>query len=203
MDLKQHIQDRRSEFDDQKVSSQADASFEALLKKELHQPKRGKVIYLRYLAIAASFALLISTGIWFNSYQEEKEKRTEIISNLEDTSTGKRLEAVYEFSDEFKKEDQQIIDVMIKKLLNDKNANVKIAIVDALLEFPRNEKIRKSMIEALSKETQPNVQIKLIKALSTLREERAKEPLKEIIQDENTFDIVKNNATLAMANLKK
>ena len=122
---------------------------------------------------------------------------------MEDTSTGKRLEAVYEFSDEFKKEDQKIIDVLIDKLLNDKNANVKIAIVDALLEFPRNEKVRKSMIEALSKETQPNVQIKLIKALSILRDERAKEPLKEIIQNENTFDIVKNNATLAMANLKK
>jgi len=203
MDLKQHIQDHRSEFDDQKVSSRADASFEVLLKRELHQPKRGKVIYLRYFAIAASFAVLISTGFWFNSYQKEKEKRTEIISNLEDTSTGKRLEAVYEFSDEFKKEDQKIIDVLIDKLLNDKNANVKIAIVDALLEFPRNEKVRKSMIEALSKETQPNVQIKLIKALSILRDERAKEPLKEIIQNENTFDIVKNNATLAMANLKK
>ena len=185
------------------MSSKADASFEALLKKELHQPKKGKVIYLRYLAIAASFALLISTGFWFNSYQKEQEKRTEIISNLEDASTGKRLEAVYEFSEAFKKEDQLIIDVMIKKLLNDNNPNVKIAIIDALLEFPRNEIVRKSMIEALRQEVHPNVQIKLIKALSTLREERAKEPLKEIIQDENTFDIVKNNATLAMANLKK
>lgn len=203
MDLKKHIQDHRSEFDDQKLSSKADASFEALLKKELHQPKRGKIVYLRYLAIAASLALLISTGFWFNSYQEENEKRTEIISNLEDTSTGKRLEAVYEFSDEFKKEDQQIIEVLIQKLLNDNNGNVKIAIVDALLEFPQNENIRKSMIQALGQETHPNVQIKLIKALTILREQRAQEPLKEIIQDENTFDIVKNNANLAMANLKK
>jgi HEAT repeat protein len=190
-------------FDDQKVSSKVDASFEALLKKELHQPKRGKIIYLRYLAVAACLALLVSTGLWFNTYQQNEEKRTEIISNLEDTSTGKRLEAVYEFSEAFKKEDQQIIDVLIKKLLNDTNPNVKIAIVDALLEFPKNENIRKSMIEALSQEVHPNVQIKLIKALSTLRETRAQKPLEDIVKDENTFDIVKNNATLAMANLKK
>ena len=203
MDLKNYIQEHRSEFDDQKVSSTTDAAFEALLQKELHQPKRGKVIYLRYFAVAASLALLISTGVWFNSYQEQQEKRTEIISSLDDTSTGKRLEAVYEFSEAFKKEDQQIIDVMTQKLLNDTNPNVKIAIIDALLEFPKNEQIRRSMIQALSQETQPNVQIKLIKALSTLREQRAQKPLEDIIEDETTFDIVKNNATLAMANLKK
>ena len=203
MDLKKHIQDHRSEFDEHKVSPKADASFEALLKKELHQPKKGKVIYMRYFAVAASLALLVMSVLWYNSYQEDKAKRTQIISQLDDTSTGTRLEAVYEFSDAYKKEDQQIIDVLINKLLNDDNSNVKIAIIDALLEFPKNEKIRNSMIQALKKETKPNVQIKLIKALSTLREERAKEPLEEIIKDETTFDIVKNNATLAMANLKK
>jgi hypothetical protein len=203
MDLKKHIQDHRSEFDEHKVSLDADVSFEALLKKELHQPKKGRVVYMKYFAVAASVALLVTTAMWFYDIQQEAERRTEIISNLEDTSTGTRLEAVYEFSDDFKKEDQQILDVLIEKLLNDDNANVKIAIVDALLEFPKNEKVRMSMIQALKKETNPNVQIKLIKALRTLREARAKEPLEEIIKDDTTFDIVKSNATLAMADLKK
>jgi hypothetical protein len=203
MDLKNYIQEHKSEFDDQKISAKTDASFETLLKGELHQKKSGKIVYIRFLAVAASLALLISSIVWFQSYQEHQAIKTDIISNLDNTSTGKRLEAVYEFSEEFKKEDQQIINVMIDKLLNDGNSNVKIAIIDALLEFPQNEKIRKSMIQALSQEVHPNVQIKLIKALSTLREQRAKEPLKEIINDENTFDIVKNNATLAMSNLKQ
>jgi hypothetical protein len=203
MDLQKHIQDHRSEFDEHKVSLDADVSFEALLKKELHQPKKGRVVYMKYFAVAASVALLVTTAMWFYDIQQEAERRTEIISNLEDTSTGTRLEAVYEFSDDFKKEDQQILDVLIEKLLNDDNANVKIAIVDALLEFPKNEKVRMSMIQALKKETNPNVQIKLIKALRTLREARAKEPLEEIIKDDTTFDIVKSNATLAMADLKK
>ncbi len=203
MELKKYIQEHRSEFDDQKVSTKVDRSFEALLKKEMHQPKKGKMIYLRYLSVAAAIALLVSTGVWFNSYQKEQEQKTEIIASLEDSSTGKRLEAVYQFSDEFRKEDEQIIGVLTKTLLNDANANVKIATIDALVQFPQNEEIRQSLIHALSQETKPAVQIRLIKAITTLREQRAQKPLEEIINDEKTFDIVKNNATLAMANLKQ
>lgn len=203
MDLKKYIQEHRSEFDDQKVSAQVDKSFEALLKKEMHQPKKGKMIYLRYLSVAAAIALLVSTGVWFNSYQKEQEKKTEIMANLEDSSTGTRLEAVYQFSDEFKKEDDQIIGVLTKTLLEDSNANVKIATIDALIQFPQNESIRQTLIKALGQETKPAVQIRLIKALTTLREQRAQKPLKELIQNEKTFDIVKNNANLAMANLKQ
>lgn len=203
MELKKYIQEHRSEFDDQKVSTKADRSFEALLQKEMHQPKKGKMIYLRYLSVAAAIALLVSTGVWFNSYQKEQEQKTEIIASLEDSSTGKRLEAVYQFSDEFRKEDEQIIGVLTKTLLNDANANVKIATIDALVQFPQNEEIRQSLIHALSQETKPAVQIRLIKAITTLREQRAQKPLEEIINDEKTFDIVKNNATLAMANLKQ
>lgn len=203
MELKKYIQEHRSEFDDQKVSTKADRSFEALLKKEMHQPKKGKMIYLRYLSVAAAIALLVSTGVWFNSYQKEQKQKTEIIASLEDSSTGKRLEAVYQFSDEFRKEDEQIIGILTKTLLNDANANVKIATIDALVQFPQNEEIRQSLILALSQETKPAVQIRLIKAITTLREQRAQKPLEEIINDEKTFDIVKNNATLAMANLKQ
>ncbi len=203
MDLKKYIQDHKSEFDDQKLSKQVDESFESLLKDSLHTPKKGRVVYLKYLSVAASVAILISTSFWMYNIRLESSQRQEIISNLTADSTGKRLEAVYEFDDEFRKEDQQIIDVLINTLLNDNNANVKIATIDALLKFPQNEKIRKNMIKALGQETKPNVQIKLIKALSTLREKRAKEPLEEIIKDETTFDIVKNSATLAMTNLKK
>ncbi len=203
MDLKKYIQEHRSEFDDLKVSSQADRSFEAMLKREMHQPKKGKVVYLRYLSVAAAIALLVSTGVWFNSYKIEQQKRTEIIASLEDTSTGKRLEGVYQFSDEFRKEDEQIIEVLTKTLLNDTNANVKIATIDALIAFPENEMIRQTLIQALGQETKPAVQIRLIKAITTLREQRAQEPLEEIINDEKTFDIVKNNATLAMTNLKQ
>ena len=113
------------------------------------------------------------------------------------------MEGIYKFNDEYSKEDDQIISTLIKILHDDKNANVKIATIDALLKFPQNEKIRKNLISAIEKEKLPLVQIKLIKSLSFLREHRAQKPLEEIINNEQTFPIVKSNAALAMANLKQ
>ena len=92
---------------------------------------------------------------------------------------------------------------LLKILEKDDNANVKIATIDALLKFPKNEQIRQSFIKALEKEDVPLVQIKLIKAVSFLRENRAQKPLEKIINNEQTFPIVKNNATLAMVEIKK
>lgn len=203
MDLKNYIQDHKSEFDDLKMSSHGDENFKERLKKDLHQPKKGKLVYLKYVSIAASIVLVISTVFWFQSYQENNDKKTELLSNLEDDSTGTRLEAVYAFSDEYQKEDEEIINVLIKTLLYDENTNVKIATIDALLQFPQNEKIRKSLILALSNEKTPLVQMKLINSMSVLREQRAKKPLEEIIKDDKTYDIVKNKATIAMADLKQ
>ena len=96
-----------------------------------------------------------------------------------------------------------MIEVLVKTLLNDENLNVKIATIDALLQFPNNEYIRKNLINAIEKETEPLVQIKLINSLKTLRETRAQKPLEKIINDNKTYPIVKNNATLAIATLNK
>jgi hypothetical protein len=110
---------------------------------------------------------------------------------------------VYAFNDEYVKEDNKIIQTLIGILHKDENGNVKIATIDALLKFPKNEKIRTNLIVALKNEEAPLVQIKLIKALSFLRENRAQKPLEEIINNEETYPIVKNNATLAMVEIKK
>ena len=203
MNLEDYIQKHKQKFDDQKISSKADVSFEQALKNSLHKTSKSKIVYLRYFSIAASFALVLSTAIWFYIENRELKKKEQLLANLMDTSTGTRLEAVYRFNDAFKKEDHQIIKVLIKTLLEDKNANVRIATINALLKFPENEEIRQGLISALVKEKTPLVQIKLINSLSDLREQRAQEPLENIINNEETFPIVKSNATLAMSHLKQ
>ena len=99
------------------------------------------------------------------------------------------------------KEDRQIIEILIKILHKDQNTNVKIATIDVLLRFPQNKLIRENLLIALDKEKTPLVQIKLIKSLSFLREKRAQKSLKKIINNQQTFPIVKNNATLAINHL--
>jgi len=201
MDLKEYIQNNKADFDDQNMPDHVDDLFKNKLKSELHSTTKTSHNVKLFLSIAASLVIIVSSLIWINSQRTDAKERATLISNLSNESTGKRLEAVYEFSDDYQKEDEEIINVLITKLLNDENANVKIATIEALLQFPQNETIRKSLIKALEQETTPLVQIRLIDAMSTLRENRAQNPLKKLIENDNTFDIVKNKAHLAMADL--
>lgn len=203
MQLKDFIKVNKSSFEEEKMSAKADANFEQLLKSKLHAPKKAKLKYLKYVSVAACLAMIISTLFWYQGYAENREDKQELLANLQDDSAGKRLEGIYKFNDEYEKEDTKIINILVKVLHKDTNANVKIATIDALLKFPKNEKIRINLIKALEKEDTPLVQIKLIKAVSFLRENRAQKPLEKIINSEQTFPIVKNNATLAMVEIKK
>lgn len=203
MKLKDYLQQNIEILDNEKMSEKADISFEKLLQNKLHQPKKQKVVYIRFIAVAASITIVFLLGFWYNNQQNNNFKQQELLASLKADSAGKRLEGIYAFNDEYKKEDARIINRLIEIIHKDENANVKIATIDALLQFPSNEKIRKNLIAALENENKPLVQIKLIKALSILRENRAKKPLEKIINDEQTYPIVKNNATLAMVEIKK
>lgn len=203
MKLEYFIKDNKSSFSNEKISKKADANFEKMLKQKLHQPKKSKVLYLRYMSVAACLAIIFSFAFWFTNKDSISKEEQELLANLDADSAGKRLEGVYAFNDEYQKEDTRIINRLIQILHQDENANVKIATIDGLLQFPKNEKIRKNLITALENEDKPLVQIKLIKALSILRENRAQKPLEKIINSKQTYPIVKNNATLAMANINK
>lgn len=202
MDLKKHIQQYKQDFDLLEVSPKMDAVFAKRLQQELHQPKKRRLLFLRYVAVAASITAFLFVGSNLYKQNIQLKQKQQILADLGNDSTGKRLEAVYNFNDEFAKEDSQIINVLINTVLHDKNANVRIATIDALLKFPQNSKVRTAFIEAIKTETEPLVQIKLINSVTILRDKRAQKPLEEIINNNETFPIVKNNATLAMANLK-
>ena len=202
MNLKEHIQQHKNELDSEKMSASSEVLFKKRLQKELHATNKSKVVYLRFVAVAASIVLVFSIFFW-NQNSGDISKTSEVLSYLSDESAGKRLEGVYKFEDEFVKEDSKIIDALLKILHDDANANVKIATIDALLKFPSNDKVRTQLITALEKEKKPLVQIKIIKSLSFLREHRAQKTLEELIENNETFPIVKSNATLAMNQLKQ
>ncbi|NER14369.1 hypothetical protein GWK08_13025 [Leptobacterium flavescens] len=203
MSLEKYIRDHKNAFDDKKMPSEATPVFEQMLKKELHPEKKKKKFPVKYLAMAAGFALLVSLGFFYNQKLErEKQQRDYMLTAMSDETASGRLQAVYEYEDAYKKEDDRLLKKLIELLHKDDNINVKIAAIDALIKFPNNEEVRLELIKALETEKEPLVQLKLIKTLTILREERAKEPLKQIIEDKQTFPVVKGNATLAMNKLK-
>ena len=206
MSLEQFIKDRKAAFNDQKMPD-ATLDFETRLQQELHKAplpvKRLRV--MRYVSIAASLVLFVALGYWYKNEQQRIEVRDNLVLALDESDTNSsRLEAIYEIEDQLanEKEDEKILKAFFKILKADSDANSKMAVIDALLKFPENQSVRHHLIDALGNETEPLVQLKLIKSVAILREQRAKAPLKKIIEDEESLPTVKGSASdlLAMLN---
>ncbi|WP_422104813.1 HEAT repeat domain-containing protein [Winogradskyella sp.] len=207
MSLEKFIKEHKSTFDDQKMPESARMDFESRLKKELHPSGRVKRLHMiRYASIAASIALLMTVGYFYNEHTKHIEKRDNLVLALDESDTNSsRLEAIYEIEDAFQneKEDEKILNAFFKILKDDSDANSKIAVIDALLKFPNNASVRNNLIDALGTEKEPIVQLKLIKSVAILREQRAKVPLQKIMEDKEALPLVKGNASALLAMLNQ
>ncbi len=207
MSLEKFIRENKKGFDDTAMPERATSEFEARLKKELHQTGRLKRLsIIRYLSIAASLALLIAVGYYYNNRIEQIEIRDNLVLALDQSETNSsRLETIYAIEDQFQneKEDEKILNAFFKILKDDSDANSKIAVIDALLKFPDNVSVRNNLIDALGTEKEPLVQLKLIKSVAILREQRAKAPLQKIMDDKESLPLVKGNASALLAMLNQ
>ncbi|GGG32136.1 hypothetical protein GCM10011344_36310 [Dokdonia pacifica] len=208
MSVEDFIKKHKKAFDDQEMPNNATLDFEARLKKELHTSKPSKPVrMIRYLSIAASVVIVLTLGYFYN---QNKKEQLEIRDNLvlalgEDQTNSTRLQAIYDIEDQYQnqEEDEKILHAFFKILKEDSDSNSKIAVIDALLKFPNNQLVRNNLIEALETEKEPLVQLKLIKSVSILREQRAKEPLKKIIENKESLPLVKGNASASLAMLNQ
>ncbi|WP_299765493.1 HEAT repeat domain-containing protein [uncultured Dokdonia sp.] len=208
MSVEDFIKKHKKAFDDQQMPDNATLDFEARLKKELHTSTRSKRIQMiRYVSMAASLVLVVALGYLYN---ENKKEHLEIRDNLvlalgEDQTNSTRLQAIYDIEDQYQnqEEDEKILHAFFKILKEDSDSNSKLAVIDALLKFPNNQMVRNNLIEALETEKEPLVQLKLIKSVSILREQRAKEPLKKIIENKESLPLVKGNASASLAMLNQ
>lgn len=208
MSVEDFIKKHKKAFDDQQMPDNATLDFEARLKKELHTSTRSKRIQMiRYVSMAASLVLVVALGYLYN---ENKKEHLEIRDNLvlalgEDQTNSTRLQAIYDIEDQYQnqEEDEKILNAFFKILKEDSDSNSKLAVIDALLKFPNNQLVRNNLIEALETEREPLVQLKLIKSVSILREQRAKEPLKKIIENKESLPLVKGNASASLAMLNQ
>lgn len=181
-----------------KMNAADDAKFEARLNHILPVRKKKQAYQIWYSLGAVAVVCIGVVLFW-------PRANTQLLDDmqlaLKSNSNAQTLAAVYTSKSQMKASDKELIAVFIEVLEQSNNANVKVALIDALLQFPKNKTIRKALLEALRKEKEPLVQIKLIDAMLTLKEKRAKEPIKAIIAQEETFPIVKRNATMAINHL--
>ena len=76
----------------------------------------------------------------------------------------------------------------------DDNSNVRMAAIQALSKFTDESAVLDALVSSLEIQTDPLLQITLINILVDLKEERAVETMKKLLEQEETHETVKKLA---------
>lgn len=166
------------------------------------------------LKVAASIAILIaafSTGRYFQSEKSEavivqiknenlQTKQTAMLSLMQNQSASKRIQGV-QYIQEFENPDTAIINALADRMLHDKNTNVRLTAVEALSNFSNSEMVKTAFITALETEKNPSVQIAIIQNLVKTQERKAIEPMKKLLQEEDTQPFVKEEINQVLSEI--
>lgn len=116
---------------------------------------------------------------------------------LEQPSAVERLRGV-SMSRQLTGADDQLVYTLLKTLNTDPNVNVRIAATDAIRNYCDRDWVRIELIRSLGSQTSPMVQVSLIDVLTSIREKRASDTFKSLIEDEHNIEPVKKRAQLAL-----
>ncbi len=124
------------------------------------------------------------------SNQMADMKEMMMLTMLEEQSASKRLQGL-QISSDLVSENQQITDAMFLTLNNDESTNVRLAALTILASYANNPEIREGLINSISKQESPIMQVALAELMAELQEPKAKEEFQSILEGEYTPEEVK------------
>jgi len=119
---------------------------------------------------------------------------TALISN---DSPSDRIKAVH-YAEQISQPSPQVTEILINTLNNDPSVNVRLAAATALQQFATHDEIRTALAESLQQQSDPMLQIVLIKMLVQMHEQTVIPTLKQFSTDNETHDMVKKEAEEAL-----
>lgn len=164
-----------------------------------------------WMKIAAAIALLVAgtfigltLHVVLNRNQEVEQVaslKTEIqsmkelmmLNMLKQESPSQRIQAV-NYTDDIPAPDITVLNALTETLNNDKNTNVRMAAAYSLAKYTDRQSVRDSLVESLSRQTEPIIQVVLMNILVEKKESRAIKPIQKIISDEKAMKEVKDVA---------
>lgn len=157
---------------------------------------------------AASFAVLL-IGLWLGGQfaaspiqkSEMKQLRSEVrdmrqlmsLSLMNQPSSVKRIQGV-SLTRKVSNPDADLLQALFETLQSDPNVNVRLAAVDALFLFRNHPGVRDRLSKSLTTQDSPLVQVALIDLLAGMREQKALDALKSLIQKEGIHPEVREYA---------
>lgn len=193
-------------------SQELRSNFYKMLKDEQRKQKnvlKFKSRHIQLLKTAAQIIILLAIGaiigtqvtktrIQNNEILVLKNQVQELNKNmhltaLSETSASQRIKAIQSVKNTTDVDDA-LLNALINTMNNDDNINVRMTAIYALSRYSQFEKVKHSLIESLHCQTDPLLQITLINILVNLNENRAKEPIQELLKNETIHESVKEQA---------
>jgi hypothetical protein len=120
-------------------------------------------------------------------------RRMLTLSLLNQTSSTERLRGV-QVSRQAEKTDGSVLEALLNTLNNDPSTNVRLAAVDALYIFRDRSHVREALVLSLGQQNSPLVQLSIIDLLVEIRERKAMDALRLLIENGGTNATVKARA---------
>jgi hypothetical protein len=170
------------------------------------QVKKKAAIIPYWIKVAAMIIVVFGTFIsgYFVGFNGNEKKQLQaelnslkqkvLLAGLQDYSGPQKIAAVYSIKTSGQMDDN-LIEALVNTMNSDKNINVRLAAINALSGMiDKNEKVKNELINSLSLQENPLLQISLIQILTESGVKEAKEPIESLSDDENTDKNVKEYA---------
>lgn len=192
-------------------------SFNQLLEREIAQQSKSKVIFFQpaFYRVAAAIAFLVmavSVGYWINKNQEQQQELAILKQQVEENkkmmmsminneqSASQRIMGV-SVAYQMNKADDEILKVLVKTMNEDPNTNVRMAALEALSKFHTEPGVRQALIQSLSIQKDPVVQIALIQLMVVMKEKGVVKDLERMTKEVGTMKAVKDEALAGIMRL--
>lgn len=179
---------------------------ELLLRLPVIEKKPVRNLWPMLGQLAAAIALLL-VGYAAGTFMDKPspavatDTNTEItamrqeLSQLKDMlqgagSTGQRLQAV-SVAAEAPNPDAELLMALVQTMHFDDNVNVRMAAVEALLNYRHHSLVRQALVHSLSIQTDANVQLMLIQGLTRMQEKEAVPQMQELLRDPDLQQVVR------------
>ncbi len=184
-------------------------TFEQNLKEEMTSSGSKQVFFTPVIYRAAAAVALVMLGLaggyWINKNNQHEQELAALRQEMAETkqlmlamltndqSASQRMQGV-NVALTISKADDEVVNALEKAMTSDPNTNVRLAALDALGKFVNEPQVRKILVNSLTTQNDPVVQIALIQMLVRMKEKTVVNELEKIIEDEKNIQAVKDEA---------
>ncbi|HEY2383270.1 MAG TPA: HEAT repeat domain-containing protein [Terriglobia bacterium] len=186
------------------------AAYEEGLRRPVHNWRRP---VLEFAAAAALLVIGIGVGYRMHTPPARNPELAELQSELHQTrqmvalslmqeqSATDRLKGVG-WSYRLQEPGADVLQALLDTLMHDSNVNVRLATVDALRQFGNQPVVRRGIVDAMTRQEAPMVQIALIDLAVDLKEKESVGSLQQLTQDHNIDPAVRDRAEKGLEQLR-